>query len=90
MSARSQITGPVAVADDRRDTRLADALFELDAELGQVPGDDPRGAGLLERQLRMPVQIDVEGFEVDGHDFEPSRAPPADVSSRGGPSSRAR
>ena len=28
-------------------------------------GDDPRGAGLLERQLRMPVQIDVEGFEVD-------------------------
>ena len=60
----------------RRDAGLADALFELDAELGQALRDHPRRAGLLEGQLRMPVQIDVERFEVEGHGLEPIRAPP--------------
>ena len=60
------------VADDGDHSGLADALFELDAEVGEVAGDDPGRAGLLERQFRMPVQVDVEAFEVDRHAPEPT------------------
>ena len=64
---------PLAVLDERGDAGLADALLECDAQLRQVLRDHPGRAGLLEGQLRMPVQIDVERFEVEGHGVEPSR-----------------
>src|SRR5690606_12996870 len=59
---------------DRGDAGLADSLLELDPEVCEVLGDDPRGARLLERELRMPAQVDVQRLEVDRHADEPSRA----------------
>ena len=89
MSARSHTTGPSPFGDLRDHAGLADALLELDAEVGQLAGDDPGGARLLEREFRMPVQIDVEGFEVERHVPEPTEAPPG-VSRAVARSSRAR
>ena len=63
----------ISVADDADHAGLADALFELDAQLAQRSRDDTRRPRLLERQFGMPVQVGVEGFEVDGHAVEPSR-----------------
>ena len=63
---------PLAVRDRGGDARLAETLHELQAELGELLRDDPRGARLLERELRMPVQVGVERLEVDRHAVEPT------------------
>src|SRR5690606_29638809 len=58
---------PLAGGDRRDHSGLADALLEGDAELAELLGDHTRGAGLLEGQFGMLVQIDVDRFEVQGH-----------------------
>ena len=78
------------VADDRGDPGPPDARLELDAERGQMRRDDARGAGLLERELRMPVQIGVDGFEVERHGPSLPRRSASPSAGRSGRSNRGR
>ncbi len=69
MSARSHTTGPSPFdRTPRPHARAADARRDLDpTDLGEPVGDDTGGAVLLEAELRVGVQVLVQGEEVEGH-----------------------
>ncbi|MDQ0710273.1 hypothetical protein QFZ52_002925 [Arthrobacter woluwensis] len=59
--------GADAVGQDADDAGPAHALRHLEAELTQVPGDDAGGAGLLEGEFRVAVEVLVYGGEIQSH-----------------------
>ena len=64
MSARMASVGPGRPPARRPTTLVPDGARYLDAELGEALGDEPRGLGLLEGQLRMGVQVTAPADDV--------------------------
>ena len=65
MSARTRTTGPGSIAHHPDDAGPADALGHLDpADGAKLLGHDRGRAGFLERQFRVLVEIDEQGFKL--------------------------